>query len=100
LDDERPKPGVFLDKRRPLGVYFLVPARIRVIMNRRRRSGALPPFAGSCICIPHDWHPLAWTHPKPCCRGSSAESASKFGRFDGETTALVQRFAGDVDNEW
>jgi hypothetical protein len=39
------------------------------------------------------WHELTPSHAG---RGSSAESASKFGRFEGETTALVQPFAGDV----
>jgi len=50
LDDERPKPGIFLDQGHPLGVFNLVPSRI---LANRRRAGAWLPI-GRWIRIPHD----------------------------------------------
>ena len=50
LDDERPKPRIFLDERHPLGVLNLIPSR--VLANRRRAGTMLP--IGRWIRVPHD----------------------------------------------
>src|SRR4051794_10416149 len=46
---------------------------------------------GYAFPITTPWHELT---PSQVVRAGSAESESKFGRFEGETTAWLQRIAG------
>ena len=94
LDDKRPKPGIFLDERHPLGVRLVIPSR--VLANRATTLEMLPigrrGYAFPMTDIP--WHELT---PSQAAAGDLAESASKFGRFKGQTAAQMQRIAGGID---
>ena len=93
LDHKGTKPDIFLDQRRQRGAHFGIRSLVFVAVDRRRPE-AVTMVSGRRTRIPHQkipWHELT---PAESSEKDWLESASKMGRFRGQTTALVQRIAG------